>query len=110
MSEVTRLEEAVAHLVPRARQGDAAARVPNSPNAVAVSRNGQLLPETLDVLKLPALGSFLPGLAVGFVAAALVGWLSIRWLLNYLTRHSLYVFSAYCAVIGLLTLILQLVK
>ena len=26
MSEVTRLEEAVAHLVPRARQGDAAAR------------------------------------------------------------------------------------
>src|SRR5262245_53451290 len=32
----------------------AAARVPNSANAVAVSRNGQLLPETLEVLKVIA--------------------------------------------------------
>jgi len=28
--------------------------------------------------------------------AAVVGWLSIRWLLAYLNKHSLYVFAAYC--------------
>lgn len=66
--------------------------------------------ETLGLLKLPGLGSFLPGLAVGFVAAAVVGWFSVKWLLGYLNRHSLYVFAAYCAVVGLLVLILQLVR
>ncbi len=66
--------------------------------------------ETLSVLKMPGLASFLPGLAVGFVAAAIVGWLSIRWLLNYLNRHSLYVFAAYCAVVGVLALLLQVLS
>ena len=44
---------------------DAAARVPNSANAVAVSRNGQLLPETLDVLKVIA--KYDLGLSTGHV-------------------------------------------
>lgn len=56
--------------------------------------------ESRDVAKLPHLGSFLLPLAVGFVAAAVVGWLSIRWLLAYLNRHSLYVFAVYCAAAG----------
>ncbi len=63
--------------------------------------------ELLDVLKLPHLGSFLPLVATGFVLAAIVGWFSIRWLLNYLNRHSLYVFAAYCAVVGIIVLIAQ---
>ena len=66
--------------------------------------------ETLGVIKLPGFSAFLPGLAVGFVAAAIVGWLSVRWLLHYLNRHSLYAFSIYCAVVGLLALMLQVVK
>jgi undecaprenyl-diphosphatase len=66
--------------------------------------------ETLGVVKLPGFSSFLPGLAVGFVAAAIVGWLAIRWLLNYLNHHSLYVFAAYCAVVGLIALLLQVLK
>ncbi len=66
--------------------------------------------EALGLLKLPGLGSFLPGLGVGFVAAAIVGWLSIRWLLNYLSRHTLYVFAVYCAVIGLFALVLQVLR
>jgi hypothetical protein len=45
---------------------DAAARVPNSPNAVAVSRNGQLLPETLQVLKVTAKHGL--GLSTGHVS------------------------------------------
>lgn len=63
--------------------------------------------ESLDVVKLPHLGAFLPFVAVGFIVAAIVGWFSIRWLLNYLSRHSLYVFAAYCGVVGLIVLLIQ---
>lgn len=66
--------------------------------------------ETLSIMKLPGLASFLPGLAVGFVAAAIVGWFAIKWLLNYLNKHSLYVFAAYCAILGVFALLLQLLK
>ncbi len=65
--------------------------------------------ETLGVLKLPGVGGFLPVIAVGLIAAAIVGWFSIRWLLGYLTRHSLYVFAAYCAVVGALALAFQFI-
>jgi len=61
--------------------------------------------EMLDVLKMPGLGSFLPVLAVGFITAAVVGWLAIKWLLGYLNRHSLYAFAAYCAILGSLILL-----
>ena len=61
--------------------------------------------EMLDVVHMPGLAEFLPALAVGFVAAAVVGWLAVRWLLRYLAGHSLYVFSAYCAIVGVVVLI-----
>ena len=63
--------------------------------------------EMLDVIKLPNIASFLPVLAVGFIAAAIVGWLAIKWLLGYLNKHSLYVFAGYCAVVGLALLLIQ---
>jgi len=40
----------------------------------------------------------------GFVTAAITGYLAIRWLLGYLTRHTLYLFSIYCMILALLTL------
>ncbi len=46
---------------------DAAVRVPNSPTAVAVSRNGQLLPEVLEVLRVIA--KYDLGLSTGHVSA-----------------------------------------
>jgi undecaprenyl-diphosphatase len=61
--------------------------------------------QALDLLKMSGLGSFLPLLAVGFVIAAVVGWLAIKWLLGYLNKHSLYVFAAYCGVVGVTCLI-----
>jgi undecaprenyl-diphosphatase len=64
--------------------------------------------ESLSALKLPGIASLLPLIAVGFIAAAIVGWLAIRWLLNYLNGHSLYVFAIYCAIVGLFALLLQL--
>lgn len=63
--------------------------------------------EMLDVLKMPNLGEFLPLLATGFVTAAVIGWFSIKWLIGYLSKHSLYVFAAYCAALGALVLILN---
>jgi undecaprenyl-diphosphatase len=61
--------------------------------------------QSLDVLKLDGLASFLPVLALGIVTAAVVGWLAVKWLLNYLNKHSLNVFAAYCGVIGLTCLV-----
>lgn len=58
--------------------------------------------EMLDVIQMPNLAQFLPLLATGFIAAAFVGWLSIKWLIGYLGKHSLYVFAGYCAALGLI--------
>ncbi|MEP7136495.1 MAG: undecaprenyl-diphosphatase UppP [Chloroflexota bacterium] len=56
--------------------------------------------QMLDVIKMPNLSEFLPLLAVGFVTAAIVGWFAIKWLIDYLSKRSLYVFAIYCAVVG----------
>jgi undecaprenyl-diphosphatase len=61
--------------------------------------------EAGDVLAVPDAGSFLLPLAVGFVAAAVSGWLAIGWLIRYLNRRSLYVFAAYCAAGGAILLL-----
>ena len=63
--------------------------------------------EMLDVLKMPNLGEFLPLLAAGFVTAALIGWVAIKWLINYLSTRSLYIFSAYCAALGVIIFVLR---
>lgn len=44
--------------------------------------------------------------AAAFVAAAVVGYGCIAFLLNWVKRHTLYPFAVYCAVAGLLYLIL----
>lgn len=63
--------------------------------------------EMLDVLRMPNLGAFLPLLTVGFVTAAIVGWLAIKWLIDYLSKRSLYVFAIYCAVVGMIVFFLK---
>jgi len=60
-----------------------------------------------DLASLPNAGKLLPTLAAGFLAAALVGFLAIRWLLRFLARRSLWVFAAYCALAGLAGLTLD---
>lgn len=63
--------------------------------------------ETVDLLRHGSgLGDFLP-LAVGFVAAGIIGWLSIKWLLAYLNKNSLYVFAIYCAALCAVCVALQ---
>ncbi len=58
----------------------------------------------LDLVKIPDVGRFLPVLSAGFVVAAAVGYLSIRWLLSFLKSRSLFPFAIYCAVISILTI------
>lgn len=47
---------------------------------------------------------------VGFVVAAITGVVVIRFLLRYLRDHTLYVFSVYCLVLGLTTIVLTVVR
>ena len=54
-----------------------------------------------DLVTLPAAGEFFLPLLVGFLTAAVSGYLAIRWLIAYLSRHSLYLFAGYCTALGL---------
>jgi undecaprenyl-diphosphatase len=59
----------------------------------------------LDLLDIPNLSSFLPAIIAGFIAAAVVGYFAIRWLLAFLTRRPLYIFAAYCAALAVVVLL-----
>lgn len=63
--------------------------------------------ETVQAILLPNTTEFLPILIAGFITSAIVGWVAIRWLMEYLRKHSLYVFAAYCLVAGILVFILK---
>jgi undecaprenyl pyrophosphate phosphatase UppP len=65
--------------------------------------------QMLEAARLPGLTEFLPALAVGFITAAIVGWVAVRWLISYLGKHSLYGFSIYCAIVGALVLMFHFV-
>ena len=57
-----------------------------------------------DLLEMDGLNEFLLPLLVGFLVALVSGYLAIRWLIAYLSKHSLYVFAGYCTVLGLLVI------
>lgn len=64
----------------------------------------------LDLVKGGTLAAQLPSITIGFIAAAISGYLCIKWLLGYLQRHSLYVFAAYCAGLSILTILIALLR
>ena len=49
-------------------------------------------------------------LAVGFIAAAVSGILAIKFLINLLNKNRFYVFSIYCSIVGILSVIFFFVK
>ncbi len=63
--------------------------------------------ESVSVVLMPNTTEFLPILTVGFVTSAIVGWIAVKWLITYLSKHSMIVFAVYCAVVGALLLILE---
>jgi undecaprenyl-diphosphatase len=48
-------------------------------------------------------------LLAGFLAAAIAGFLCIRWLLRYLQNHSLYIFAIWVWIVAALTIIRYLI-
>ena len=68
------------------------------------------LVSVLDLLDVPNLGAFLPKILLGFVAAAVVGYLSIHWLLSFLNKRSLVWFAAYCILLAAVVLLVSGVR
>lgn len=64
----------------------------------------------IDLGKMAGSPESLSVLAAGMLAAAITGYLAIRWLLQYLTRRPLYGFAVYCAAVGSLTLLISLIR
>ena len=59
----------------------------------------------IDLKLLPNTKEFLPIMIVGFITSGVVGFFAIRWLLGYITNHSLLPFAIYCFVLGCGTLL-----
>jgi undecaprenyl-diphosphatase len=59
----------------------------------------------LDLLEIPNLTQVLPVFIPGFIAAAVTGYFTIRWLLGFLQRRPLTVFAIYCILAGIITII-----
>ncbi len=62
---------------------------------------------TYDLIRNPYILRLLPTFIPGFISAAVVGYLAIRWMLRFLVGHSLYIFAVYCTVLGLLVIVLS---
>jgi len=65
---------------------------------------------SLKLTKIPYFIELLPTFSAGFVAAAVTGYVAIRWLLKYLSSRSLYIFAIYCAAFGVLNIIIIAVR
>ena len=61
--------------------------------------------QLLGLFDAPGAAAQVPALAVGFLAAALSGYLCIWGLLRYLQRGRLYPFAVYCACAGVFCLV-----
>lgn len=63
-----------------------------------------------DLVKIPDFSAQIPTLMAGFIIAAIVGYLSIHWLLSFLGKRPLYVFAIYCVVVSFIVLIIYFVR
>jgi len=64
----------------------------------------------LDLLDVANLAQFLPVMVIGFVVSGVVGYLSIRWLMRFITRQPLTYFSIYCILVATVTFIIHHVR
>ena len=66
--------------------------------------------QLLDLTAAGGLGDLVGALIVGFVMAAVSGYLCIRWLLRYLSHRSMNLFAAYCVLFGTFNLVVALLR
>jgi undecaprenyl-diphosphatase len=62
--------------------------------------------EMITTTTMPDFVSFIIPMAAGFFTALIVGYVAIRWLLNFIVTHSLRWFSLYCLILGSITIVL----
>lgn len=58
-----------------------------------------------DLFTIPNAAAWIPEFIPGFIASALTGYFSIKWLLKFLVSRTLYGFAIYCAALGLISLL-----
>lgn len=66
--------------------------------------------QLFDLTVAGGLGDLAGALIIGFVVAAISGYICIRWLLGHLSRRPLYIFALYCLVFGLFNLVVALFR
>ena len=108
MPGISRSGATIAAGLTREMRREAAARFSFPLSAPVVLGAG--LFKLLDLVQAGGVGDLVGPLIVGFFTAAVSGYLCIRWLLNYLARHPLYVFAAYCLLFGLFNLVVALLR
>jgi undecaprenyl-diphosphatase len=64
----------------------------------------------VDLFKMPNYSGQIITILVGFATAAIVGYLSIRWLLHYLTSRSLYIFAVYSIIASLIVVLVYIIR
>ena len=64
----------------------------------------------VELIQTPHFMELLPTFAAGCVVAAVVGYLSIRWLLKFLSHKPLNIFAIYCTIFGFLNLFVALLE
>ncbi len=63
---------------------------------------GASLIASIDLIKEPALlNKMALPLVAGFLAAAFSGYIVIKWFMNFVGKHRLFLFSGYCIVVGI---------
>ena len=65
---------------------------------------------TVDLIQAANFSTQLPTVMAGFVIAAIVGYLSIRWLLAYLVKRPLYIFGIYCVLVSITVLVFYFIR
>ena len=65
--------------------------------------------QSFDLLRAGEAAPSWPVVLAGALTAALVGYLCIKYLLAYLRRGTLYIFAAYCALLGLVVVVMSLI-
>ncbi len=64
----------------------------------------------IDLVQIPDLSSKIMVYIPGFIVAAITGYISIRWLLSYISKHRFWVFSLYCLLISIITFLIFIVR
>jgi undecaprenyl-diphosphatase len=64
----------------------------------------------IDLVRADFFLDFLPVLILGFVIAGVIGYLSIRWLLNYFKKNTFFGFAIYCVILSAVTLIVTALR